>query len=281
MRQNYAVQEARWAMRCVLLILPAVGLGVLAMIRGGVSPALWGQQAAAWLFFVLLARPLRRAAGKIPVAVWAVLLPVFLAASLLFPPVEGVRRWVDLGIFYANAAFLVLPALLIVLCRWICPYPILLCAAAVLCVQPDLPQLTAFSAAALVILLRRRKDWLWGILSAVLLAVFIIRCAGVPVSIEPVEYCEGILTMLGELSWLLQATGVIALAAIPAFWALGFFRRREVWMLCLSVYYAVTMLFAFSGENPVPFMGFGLSPIAGYYLAYLCSAAAADKEVSV
>jgi len=253
-----------------LIILPSVALGVLAMIVGGVSPALWGQQAAAWLVLGLLAFALRRAAARIPDAVWSAALLLFLALSLLGQEVGGARRWVNLIVFHAHAAMLVLPALLVVLGRANMPYPALLASAAVLCVQPDMTQLAAFSAAALPVLWRRRGNLRFACAAA--LAGMIILCLQRPVQIEPVPYCEGILTMLRERSALLAAAGVIALWAVPARWAFGFLAQRRTYMLSLAVYYAVWMLLSASGHCPVPLMGFGLSPIAGYYLAHFAAA---------
>lgn len=252
-----------------LLILPAVALGVLAMIRGGVSPALWGQQAVAWMLLALLAEPMRRAARRIPDWIWCIALVLFLALSLFGREVEGARRWVNLGVFQANAAQLTLPALLVVLCRASCPYPLLIAAAAVISFQPDSAALAAFAAAAVPILWQQKRK-MWGVGSAMALAALAIRCFGVPVSIEPVPYCEGILDMLAGMSPLLRLAGWMALAAVPAYFAYRFVKCRKRHMLSLALYYAVSMLLVLSGEQPVMFMGFGLSPIAGYYLAYAC-----------
>ena len=89
----------------------------------------------------------------------------------------------------------------------------------------------------------------------------------------------GVLAMLGEISPVLMAAGVLSLALVPAFWMIGFRRKRNIQMLSLAIYYAVitffamsvyyaaVMLFSLSGAYPMPLMGFGLSPIAGYWLA--------------
>lgn len=255
-----------------LLILPAVVLGVLAMIYAGISPALWGQQLAAWAFFALLIWPMQRVFDRIPRGVLGVLLFIPLAATLFGEEAGGARRWIDLGVFNANAAMLVLPALLVVLCREKCLWPIMLAAAVVLSLQPDLPQLIAFGAAAMVALWRGEIRWRQRVGSVVLLSLLVIRCMYAPVLLEPVSYCEGILALLGEISPLLSAAGWAALAAVPAAQLIRFFKRRETHALSLAVYYAAGLLFA--GKSPVMFMGFGLSPIAGYNLAYLCKAAA-------
>lgn len=270
---RYQREKLREDILAALLIAPAVFLGVLAMSFGGVSPALWGQQAAAWLVFALFAPWLRRAARRVRDEIWCVLLVVILAAALFGPEAGGARRWVNLFVFRANAAQLVLPALLVVLCRVKYPYPALLAAAAVLCVQPSLAQLAAFSAAALVIFWRGGYKRIRGAAGALALVLLVFACRQIPVTLEPVPHCEGILTMLGDRSWLLQAAGLLSLAAIPALFLHQFCGKRETHALCLSVYYAVSLLFVLTGEYPVPFMGFGLSPIAGYFLARVLRAA--------
>ena len=103
----------------------------------------------------------------------------------------------------------------------------------------------------------------------------------IPVTIEPVSYCEGILTMLGEMSLLLQAAGWISLAVVPLFWSIRFLRKGSLQSLSIAIYYALSLFFVFLGEYPVPFMGFGLSPIAGYYLACMVSSTAEEKKNSI
>jgi len=276
-----AAKERRQFFGYALIILPAVVLGVAVMIRDGVSPLLWGQQLAAWAAFLLLAWIAKRAAGRVSPELWTVLLLLPLAATWFGEEAGGARRWLNLGIFHVNAAMLVLPALLCVLCRVKRPHPALLGAAVVLSFQPDVLQLTAFSAAAIPILWQHKKKRLRGIGCVLLLAALLLRCLSVPISIEPVSYCEGILTVLAETSWMLQAAGWAVLAAIPAFFMYRFCRQGNVQMLSLSIYYAAAMAFIFSGEYPVPFMGFGLSPIAGYYLAHICGTAGEHKEFFV
>ena len=273
-----AIPERRRLLPSALLILPAVALGVMTMIQHGISPLLWGQQLAAWAALALLAQMLRRV--RISSGFGGLLMLLVLAASLLGEEVDGARRWLELGIFNVNAAMLVLPVLLVTLCAMKCPHPALLAAAAILCVQPDLSQLTALSAAAMPIVWHHRKEKLWLCGSILMLLVFMVCCMLSPVSVAPVEYCEGILTMLNESSPLLMCAGVIALVAIPACFAYGFFRRRQTPLLVLAVYYTVTLGFILTGEYPVPFMGFGLSPIAGYYLAYNCHAMTDQNEIA-
>jgi hypothetical protein len=251
-----------------LIILPAVVLGMVAMIVGGISSVLWGQQVIAFAVFALLGL-LRRAVRRIPSIVWISVLLAGLVSTLFFPAVGGAKRWLDLGLLNVNVAMLALPALLLLVSNMKRSHLFVLLVAAVLCLQPDLSQLAAFSLGVLPILWKWRKNVCWTIASLVLLMLFAIRCINTPVELESIAYCEGILRMVGEISPLLMIAGGIALALIPVYFIYRFSKTGSTVMLGLAIYYAVTILFSITGEYPVPFMGFGLSPIAGYFLAYL------------
>lgn len=269
--QDCLAQGAR-RLRFMLVILPAIALGVPAMIANGVSPALWGQQLAAFVVFSLLLALPGRWAFQLPSGAAVCLCLAALAGPLFFPAVGGVRRWLDLGLFHVNAAMLVLPSLLWLLAGMDRPYPALLAAAAALCLQPDFSQLTALLIGALPILWRKREQGYRPAAVLMMLSVLAVRCCTVPTALEPAAHSEGILALLGGLSPLMQAAGWLALALIPASFALEFARCGETGALCLAAYYAAVILFSLTGEYPVPFMGFGLSPIAGYALSGLLKA---------
>lgn len=250
-----------------LIILPAIVLGMFAMIKSGVSMMIWAQQAAAFVMFLLLAVLLGKRLAKIHAGILAAALMAALTATLFGPVAGGARRWLDLGPFTVNAAMLVLPALLALLADKPCLCPLLLGAAAVLAIQPDVSQLAAMASASVPLLWYGAKKW--SVPFAAALAALMLYCMGVPVTIEPVAYSEGVMSLLQETSWLLMAAGTVFLALIPAIWVYRFFREKRIWMLSLAIYYAVITLFALSGAYPMPFMGFGLSPIAGYWLSFM------------
>ena len=136
--------------------------------------------------------------------------------------------------------------------------------------QPSVMRIPQPVMAALLLFWLRRKDRFWALFSLAALAALLVVCAFSPVTLEPLSYSEGILFMLGGLSPLLCAAGWLALAAIPVCGMYAFLRRGALPSLCAAVYYGVLLLFVLTGAYPVPFMGFGLSPIAGYYLAHAC-----------
>ena len=256
-----------WHIVSELTILPAVTLGIFGMILTGISPVLWGQQAAAFLLCLLCVGSIRRAVKKVSSLILVTGLVIVLASSLLAADVGGAKRWIDLGIFNVNAAFLLLPMLLVLLSNMHFAAFFLLCTASVLCVQPDVSQLMAFAAASFPILWSSGKARGWSLLCAALQVVLLVICSYTPTAIEPLPHCEGVLMMLGELSPLLLLAGALSLALIPLIWGYYFLKVRSRWILCLTIYYTVTILFGLTGEYPMPFMGFGLSPIVGYLLA--------------
>ena len=135
--------------------------------------------------------------------------------------------------------------------------------------QPDLSQLTAFGAAVLPVFWLREKKLLWKILGVAAFAALMVRCASIPLSLETVPYCEGILTMLWDTAVLLKLAGWIALLAIPACFMVQFHRQKKLHLLCWCIYDLVSVLFVLTGEYPTPFMGFGISAIAGFWIGFV------------
>ena len=267
MQHTKRPNQKRWHFLAALAVLPAVVLGMLGMLLNGFSSILWLQQAAAFLLCLLYARPLRRALSKLPAVILAVMLVLLLSSSMFGEGVGGAKRWINLGIFNINAASLFLPMLLVLLSSMNNFEVLLLCGAGILCFQPDLSQLTAFAAASFPILWRRGKSRGRSLLCMAVQAALLFVCLRIPTAIEPLPHSEGILHMLGQLSPVLFLSGLVSLVVIPCFWGYRFFKTRSTWQFSLTIYYAVTILFGLSGEYPIPFMGFGLSPIAGYWLA--------------
>lgn len=252
----------------MMVIFPAVMLGVFAMAAEGASSMLWGQHIAAFIVFALLGL-LRKNNRRIPPLLGTALCLLALSATLFFPAVGGTRRWLDLGIFNVNAGMLVIPALIVLVNGIKYAYPVAMLTAAVLCLQPDFSQLAAFSLGMLPVLWQRRRHVVWSVATAILLIVALIRCAGIPTALEPAAYSEGILALLDNFSPLMQGIGWLALAVIPGYFVCWSICHKSVAVMCLAIYYTVGIAFSLTGQYPVPFMGFGLSPIAGYWLAFL------------
>jgi cell division protein FtsW (lipid II flippase) len=268
----------------LLAPLPALVVGVIVMRRHDVSPLLWGQQLGAGLLLMFFCVggivALHRAPRSTPraLAIVAIAALLLLTATLLTPGVEGVRRWVSIGPLQLNAAFVTLPILLIVFggivrgdvassTTWLVRSAVLI-AAAVLVLQPDGSQATAFAVALAVLLLQRTTaihDWL---VAAIVVISAIISWSR-PDPLDAVPYVEGIVGLAASDGpmWLIAALVALVLLPIP-FLADAATRHAGYRVsLALAAYFAAASIVSFVKPYPVPLLGFGLSPILGYFVA--------------
>ena len=104
--------------------------------------------------------------------------------------------------------------------------------------------------------------------------------------LPPVRYTEGILPILHKQSLALYIAGILSLLWIPVSFLIkgmqmnSFPTAKEEHQkpyrrayLGIALYYLCVILSPFFGNFPVPFMGYGASPILGFFLMML-----ADQE---
>lgn len=251
----------------VLAPVPALVMGVLVMRGEGVSQAVWGLNVAAAAMGVALAVvALRWSRLAIPEGPWrwgglAALL-VLLGATLFFPGVEGVHRWLPLGPVRVHGGALLLPPLLVALgaVSRVPATVVALAALFVLLLQPDAAQAASFCAGWVVIMVSRREENTTAvILGSLALAV---ACLFRPDPLEPVPHVEGIVGMAAAQGAGWAWGSLLSLAVMPV--ALAVFMERPVGMV-LAVYTAGTFAAAWLGDYPVPVLGYGVSPILGYF----------------
>jgi hypothetical protein len=279
---------SRTSMRRLLLLsapLPALIIGVLVMQRSGVSSGIWGQQIAAGLTLtalcaaVSLAPRLRRPLGFQGVEILALVVLLLLAATLAQPGLEGVRRWVSVGPLQWHSAFVTLPVLLVLFGKILeaCPFrtgawsiPLATTVAAtVLVLQPDPSQLTAFGVAVVVQLFVRRSrtssDW---VTAGVILPAAIVAWTR-PDPLAPVPYVEGIVGRAGTLGtvWVLASLLALALLSLPFIAHAVQLRSSHGGRtsLAVAVYFAIVSSMPLFGPYPVPILGYGISPMVGYF----------------
>lgn len=272
---------------CLLAPVPALVLGALLMHRAGVAPALWAQNLAAGLLLAGLCAirvtarslpPLRMGMrmGWAPGAAGALAL---LAATFFTPGIEGVHRWVGAGPVRLHAGAIALPVLILALGGalrgrgegpggW--PVPLLGGAAlALLAQQPDAAQATAFGGALFVLLLHGRLP---GRVAAVALPG-LAACIGWawtrPDPLRPVRHVEGIVGVAAQFGapWLLASVVSLILLPLPFLLARRENAADSPRALALTVYFAVLCAAPWLGAFPVPLLGFGLSPVVGYFVA--------------
>ena len=248
--------------------VPALVVGLVVMSRAGVPAGIWIRNLAATLVGVLLiiTAPGLRAGSSSCVALrrWLIAVGVsLLGATLIAPGVDGVHRWLGLGPLEIHVGAVILPSLLVFITDldWAPTVAVGVLTLLVLLLQPDAAQAASFAAGwGVWIAMRSGRRAAAPIAAAVLLAgAAWLRND----PLEPVAYVEGIVGVAAGQGTIWGATSLFALALLPIPFLLNPNHRVGT---ALAVYMTGTLAAAWVGDYPVPVLGYGVSPILGYYL---------------
>jgi len=258
---------------------PALIVGALIMRQHDVPSSRWGLNLiggvlSAAICAVFLARS-RTAMSKTAAIISACLAAGTLAATFAMAGSMGVHRWIELGPLNVHAAAICLPVLIVALgvldgfggkLRW-APLLFAISVATLLLLQPDAAQATAFSGAACTLLIANKQRsgaaWAAALLIAALAAWTWTRLD----PLAPVPYVEGIIGLARQSGpvWLVASIAALAVLPLPFFVAPSTRHSAVAW--ALGVYLCICILAPLFGHFPVPLLGFGLSPIVGYFVA--------------
>jgi hypothetical protein len=150
--------------------------------------------------------------------------------------------------------------------RWT-PLLFAISVALLLWLQPDAAQATAFAGAAFTLLLANKQRagaaWAATLVIAALAAWTWTRLDPLP----PVPYVEGIIGLARQSgpAWLVASIAALAVLPLPFF--VSPLSRDSAVAPALGVYLCICILAPLFGHFPVPLVGFGLSPIVGYFVA--------------
>jgi hypothetical protein len=205
-------------------------------------------------------------------AIAAILLP-FASPGLL-----GVHRWVALGGLRLHASAIVAPLIIACVATIARRNAAIATAVAalvttILALQPDAAQAFSFAAASITLVTFNRARPLYQTAGAMLLAGAAVTSLTQHDPLQPVAHVEGILALVASSGAVWAVLGTAALFLLPVPFLTTFARRGNRLALALGLYVGMTILSALFGPFPVPVMGYGASPILGYFLALaLCDA---------
>ena len=259
------------------LTIPSIAIGVLAMYQNHVPFAIWGQNIGCLILmsvisFLLITHKSNITGNRynqllLPAAICALVLP-FVNQGM-----EGVHRWISIGAVKLNVAMIVLPMILLELYQvlkirgltyaGVSAFIILL----VLFFQPDASQLTGFAIPVMIMLsLNTRSKKIRFLITGVSVLFIVLSWIRLD-HLPPVNYVERILVMVADMGWIWFVSGVISLAILPAPFLLLPPKNAVSVSRYIGCYYIVILLSTLFGNFPVPLMGYGISPIVGYYLS--------------
>jgi hypothetical protein len=264
---------------CLFTPFPALIVGALVMRQHGVPSSRWGLNLiggvlSAAICAVFLARS-RTEMSKTAAGISACLAAGALAATFAMTGSMGVHRWIQVGPLTVYAGAVCLPVLIVALgvfdafggkLRW-APLFLAISVALLLLLQPDAAQATAFAGAAFTLLIandqRPRAAWAAAVVIALLAAWTWTR----PDPLPPVPYVEGIIGLARQSgpAWLVASLAALAVLPLPFF--VSPLSCQSPVARALGVYLCIAILASLFGHFPVPLVGFGLSPIVGYFVA--------------
>jgi hypothetical protein len=268
---------------------PALIVGALIMRQHDVPSSRWGLNLIAGVLSAaicaLFLTRSRTAMSKTTAIICACLAAGTLAATFAMAGSMGVHRWIQVGPLNVHAGAVCLPVLIAALgaldafggkLRW-APLLLAISVVTLLLLQPDAAQATAFAGAACTLLIANKQRsgaaWTAALVIGALAAWTWTRLD----PLSPVPYVEGIVGLARQSgpAWLVASIGALAILPLPFF--VSPLSRHSAVARALGVYLCICILAPFFGHFPVPLVGFGLSPIAGYFVALACASAQAAK----
>lgn len=135
----------------------------------------------------------------------------------------------------------------------------------ILLLHPDAGQLTSFACASLIILWEKISNWFIKLLFITVTVVLVAVSWVFLDDLEPVPYVEDIIFLVADLGTVWFILGILSLIVLlmPFF----LYGKKNIVSLSLGVYFLTTMIVTLIGNFPMPIMGYGISPIIGYFIA--------------
>ena len=258
--------------KSILTVLPAMLLGTVGMICNDVPKVIWVQNIIAMVLCGTIAFFFVSKSVKKNDMVIAVVSLVLLFLTLFASGMEGVHRWIRLVIINVNVAMVVLPILLVAIYgllekeKVVYALAIIISGAVILFLQPDASQLAGFAIPVIVFLFYKKiNDLAKYAVSALLIGLTVFSWVFLD-KLDPVSYVEGILGLLNNISPIWFVLGIISLVLIPLFYILFSPVKDRILFIGVGLYYGIIIVSTVFGNFPVPIMGYGISPILGYWL---------------
>lgn len=195
-----------------------------------------------------------------------------LGFCFLFPGINMVYRWIQVGSVDINVSMIVLPLILYCMNQLLREHfvsyaLIILCVTGlILSMQPDAGQVSAFGIASLVIFGMNKIPWSIRFGAAMVVALVAFLGWNRVDLLEPVDQVQDVLVMIydfGPVGYL-----GLAIVLVAAFYPFIHFALKGERILSIAfILYLITQLIVTEfGNYPVPLIGAGGSAIIGWYL---------------
>ncbi len=258
----------------LILASPSVIIGAIIMRFNNIPSLIFGQNIicliAGWLIscFFIFSKP--KISKNLLIIIFVLLLYVF---TFVDSGIGGVHRWVSLGPIKLYLSSIFVPVLLIELWELLLKNSELLTVfitgviTIILILQPDSSQLTAFAIPMIIILINKLNNKVINYIIISLLSIGIITSWVFPDSLSAVSYVEEIISLAFNVGLVWFIMGVVSLVVLPLPFILFPKKGAELLSRCVGLYFVIVIISTLFGNFPVPLMGYGISPIIGYFIA--------------
>ena len=249
------------------------------MLRNHVSIAIWGQNIACLVVMmiislIIIARGLDPRKSKYR----SIILPAALCLLLLTfanPGLDGVHRWISISILRLNMAMIALPIIFVELWNasktkgltFVCV--IAFGIALLLLLQPDASQLTGFAVPMTIMLCRKTNRKVIRLLIISTFSLLVVLSWMYLDKLPPVNYVEEIVNLVADMGLFWLVLGIMSLAVLPMPFLLFPPENAKSISRYIGGYYVIIIVATQFGNFPVPLMGYGVSPILGYFISLI------------
>jgi cell division protein FtsW (lipid II flippase) len=256
---------------------PSVIIGVIVMHLQGVAAATVGQNIVCLLIgglissFVVSREEKMKGINTERVTIFITVILLFL--TLINSGMKGVHRWISLGPIKFYVASIVLPIMIIKLWRLLvngkqwAPITITIIVSLVLLRQPDASQLTAFIIPMSILIWNKTRNKVLRFSIAGLLLIMTVVSWMYLDALPPVSYVEEILSLAANIGIIWLVLGVISLIILPLPFIIFPQKNSKLLSRCIGIYFIIILISTQFGNFPIPLMGYGISPIIGYFIA--------------
>jgi cell division protein FtsW (lipid II flippase) len=262
----------------LVVTLPSVVVGAIAMKFHDVPQMIFGQNVAclliAWLVSCFAVSIKHKTNKRNSLRVFMFISLIIYILTYIDGGIGGVHRWISIGPIRLYVSSILLPIFIIQL--WtlfsvkseLLAIVITIIVSIMLFLQPDASQLTAFVVPMIVIIIisKVNSSVLRHIVTILLVTLVILSWIFLD-SLPAVPYVEEIVKMASNMGMRWFILGIASLAMLPLPFILLAPKSFKLLSRCVGLYFIIVIISTWFGNFPVPLMGFGVSPIIGYFAA--------------
>lgn len=261
----------------IITMLPAIIIGAIAMHLNSISTSIYIQNI---LYFIILSFysyfSLKNKFNfferkSITIIIICIITLLFTFINL---GIEGVHRWIAIGPINLYVSVIVLPIIIINLWslikngNFMIAITSMICVSIILTLQPDASIMTAFTITSIILL--------WDKINPLSLTLLIVFLSSLSIftwvfldGLAPVEYVEGIFKLVSDMGIIWFILGVISLIIMIIPFLIFPPKKNKRLSICFGIYFITILISTVFGNFPIPLMGYGVSPIIGYFISIM------------